>query len=339
MAFMANAQVSLTVKKTSNLPTIDGVVDPIWGEVEANAIATGTDGVDASDYTATFKALWSGNDSANDSLYFLIELTDEKFVSDYGSTSDGAGGILALDRGQDDGFDVIFNPGLAGAPGQNYGSPYRAGLVTDENNENAEFWFTLNQNGSTTLTNQMHKAHTINGTKYVFEFAIGLWDFETSIATEAGYQFGVDFRYNDDDANIPHAGKEPSTKRDGQYTWALGSEGNTGAWNNYGGLGDATLSNEEVSAPALSVNDFDLIKNLNMYPNPAKDYFVIQTADLKLENARVEVLSITGQRMLVQQITRTQSNIEVNISSLTKGLYLVRVISNDSNFVGKLIVD
>ena len=53
----------------------------------------------------------------------------------------------------------------------------------------------------------------------------------------------------------------------------------------------------------------------------------------------VEVFSFSGQRILVQQITPTQSNVEVNISSLTKGLYLVRLISNDSNFVAKLIVD
>jgi hypothetical protein len=172
----------------------------------------------------------------------------------------------------------------------------------------------------------------------VFEFAMGLWDFEVNIATVAGYQFGVDIRYNDDDANIPHPGREPSTKRDGQYSWALYSEGNTGAWSNNAGLGDATLSNEEVSAP-LSVNDIEDIKNLNIYPNPAKDHFVIQTADLNLENARVEVLSLSGQTILVQQITTTQSTVEVNISSLTSGLYLVRLISNDSNFVAKLIVE
>jgi hypothetical protein len=330
--------VSLTVKKTSDLPTIDGVVDPIWGEVEANAISERADGVDASDYTATFKALWSGNDTANDSIYFLIEFTDDKFVSDYLSTSDGSGGIMALDRGQDDGFDVMFNPGLAGLPAAGYGSPYRAGIVTTEADPEGTLWFTLNQDSSNSLTDNTHKAHTVNGTKYVFEFAMGLWDFEVNIATVAGYQFGVDIRYNDDDANIPHPGREPSTKRDGQYSWALYSEGNTGAWSNNAGLGDATLSNEEVSAP-LSVNDIEDIKNLNIYPNPAKDHFVIQTADLNLENARVEVLSLSGQTILVQQITTTKSTVEVNISSLTSGLYLVRLISNDSNFVAKLIVE
>tara|TARA_B110000090_G_scaffold162659_1_gene179677 strand:+ start:71 stop:1096 length:1026 start_codon:yes stop_codon:yes gene_type:complete len=328
LAFLTNAQVSLTVKKTSDLPTIDGVVDPIWGEVEANAISERADGVDASDYTATFKALWSGNDTANDSVYFLVELTDDIFKSDRGA--------FGTDKGQDDGFDVIFNPGLAGAPGAGIGSPYRMGMITDANNENAEFQFTVNQTGTNTITEKMHKAHTIDGTKYVFEIAIGLWDFDLTGPTNAGYQFGVDFRYNDDDGNI--AKDNGTTNRDGQYSWALNSEGNTGSWNNFAGCGDATLSNAEVSV-ALSVNDIEDIKNLNIYPNPAKDHFVIQTADLNLENARVEVLSLSGQTILVQQITTTQSTVEVNISSLTSGLYLVRLISNDSNFVAKLIVE
>lgn len=306
---------------------IDGVVDPIWAEVDANVMAKGADGIDATDYAATFKVLWSGNDTANDSLYFLIELTDDKFVSDYHATS-------GTDRGQDDGFDAFFNPGMAGLADETQ-DPYRVGIVTDENNENPEFWFTVAQNETNTVTENMHKAHTINGTKYVFEFAIGLRDFDAIGTTEAGYEFGVDFRYNDDDANIPDTNNPGTTKKDGQYSWTKSSS----TWNAYGGLGDAMLSDEEVFAPSLSVNDIGDIKNLNMYPNPAKDYFVIQTADLNLENARIEVFSLTGQKILVQQITPTQSNVEVNISSLTKGLYLVRLISNDSNFVAKLIVD
>ena len=101
----------------------------------------------------------------------------------------------------------------------------------------------------------------------------------------------------------------------------------------------SSWSSVTIPTAPLSVNNIGDIKNLNIYPNPAKDHFVIQTAGLNLENARVEVLSLSGQTILVQQITTTQSTVEVNISSLTSGLYLVRLISNDSNFVAKLIVE
>tara|TARA_B110001469_G_C9623801_1_gene311152 strand:+ start:140 stop:1198 length:1059 start_codon:yes stop_codon:yes gene_type:complete len=352
MAFMANAQ-DITVFKTSTPPMIDGTVDTIWGQVEPNVISANEelwsesyfDYVTANDYEATFKVLWSNNDSATDSLYFLIELTDNEFVSDFGSIPDGAGGIKIINRGHDDGFDVFFNPGLRGEGEFGAGELYRMGIVTGENDENPEFWFRYNQITENDITNRMQKAHTVDDTnaeittKYVFEFAIGLKDFDPEVQPTGGYKFGVDFRYNDDDGQIPN--KNGSTQRDGQYSWALGSELNIingGKFNNYNGLGTATLSNEEVSAP-LSVNNIGDIKNLNIYPNPAKDHFVIQTAGLNLENARVEVLSLSGQTILVQQITTTQSTVEVNISSLTSGLYLVRLISNDSNFVAKLIVE
>ncbi len=301
----------IDVKKTSDLPVIDGQVDAIWTGIEKHALDNPGGGAvvlpDVNDYSCTYSVLWSGNNSENDSLYFLIELTDNVYNSDY--VEGGSG-----DRGQDDSFDVIFNPG-ATATG-NIGNPYRVGLVPDADGENESFWFTVNQNGSNTITEKMNKDYTVTGTKYVFEFAIGLKDFEPTASTDVGYKFGLDLRYNDDDDNNPDPNDATKTKRNGQYSWALGEDGNSGAWNEFEACGVATLSNQEVQATGITTDNIR-VSTLKV---------AVRGDMLKVFNVddAAAIYSVTGSKMLDIQSTEQT----INISGLKNGLYILKTANN-----------
>lgn len=78
---------------------------------------------------------------------------------------------------------------------------------------------------------------------------------------------------------------------------------------------------------SLSVNDVKK-SSIQIYPNPVRDHFVINTND-KIET--VEIYSPTG------QLLKTFSSKEVNISSLPKGNYLVKIKTDKDNLTQKII--
>jgi Secretion system C-terminal sorting domain len=91
------------------------------------------------------------------------------------------------------------------------------------------------------------------------------------------------------------------------------------------------LSNCGISQPitynsscVLGIDDFSF-QNVSVYPNPATSSFTIN-ADV----AKVAIYSITGQ--LVKQFTGAfDSNYNYAINDLNTGIYLVRIMDNDSN--------
>ncbi|WP_430615130.1 fibronectin type III domain-containing protein [Flavobacterium sp. JP2137] len=78
----------------------------------------------------------------------------------------------------------------------------------------------------------------------------------------------------------------------------------------------------------LGVNDFDLTK-LNYYPNPVKD---VLTISYKETITRVEVYSLTGQRVLTMNASDYQ--VLVDMSRLAAATYVVKIYTdNQSQFV------
>lgn len=75
--------------------------------------------------------------------------------------------------------------------------------------------------------------------------------------------------------------------------------------------------------PAALGTDTPVMEKITLYPNPATDVFTINTAA-----AKVEVYSITGQ--LVKTFGSNASYHIYDVSSLSKGIYLVKVTDNSN---------
>ena len=94
-----------------------------------------------------------------------------------------------------------------------------------------------------------------------------------------------------------------------------------------------TLSATEVAVltNSLSNNDFSNNLNFSLYPNPANS---IVNINLEAELKSVEIYSLQGQKV----ISTTEK--QVNVSSLSKGIYLIEVTDvNNQKAVQKLIVE
>jgi len=109
----------------------------------------------------------------------------------------------------------------------------------------------------------------------------------------------------------------------------------TGADNYYQlGNNDGTPTNSNSFTQVtcddlLAVNDFSSDKKLSLYPNPAKDFVVLQSAKAISE---VKIYSATG--AIVKSISKVSDN-KINVADLPAGVYIVKI--NDSSEGVKLI--
>lgn len=84
----------------------------------------------------------------------------------------------------------------------------------------------------------------------------------------------------------------------------------------------------ELPSAALGTNDFAL-SQLVMYPNPATNNLTISSMD----NTEYEVSIVDIQGRILQTTTLDSSETNINVSSLSTGMYQI-VFSNDSKIVG-----
>jgi hypothetical protein len=83
---------------------------------------------------------------------------------------------------------------------------------------------------------------------------------------------------------------------------------------------------------SLSVDEFETVETVKMFPNPVNGDEVTIISN---QNLAVEVYDILGKKVKIQNISANQT--KVNISGLSKGIYLVRLNSENGSITKKLI--
>ncbi len=77
---------------------------------------------------------------------------------------------------------------------------------------------------------------------------------------------------------------------------------------------------------------------LSIYPNPAKNMITVENRASKT-HFKETIFIYNAQSRLVMMHPARNAKTEIDISSLGKGLYIVRVAGNDTNFTKKLIIE
>lgn len=95
--------------------------------------------------------------------------------------------------------------------------------------------------------------------------------------------------------------------------------GACGAYN-YGQIEDYTVNVQGT----MGVDDITKTDNISIYPNPVKDILHIVQKD---SISKVEIYDLSGK--LIQQSNTNSNAVEVNVQTLVKGVYLLKVISNN----------
>ncbi len=94
---------------------------------------------------------------------------------------------------------------------------------------------------------------------------------------------------------------------------------------------DLSVKIIDASSAGVSANDLEKFK---LFPNPAGDLVQIQATDNNKEYL-VQIVNITGQ--IVSQHTLTQDNSTISIHTIPNGIYFVKIVTEGSTEVIKLI--
>lgn len=80
---------------------------------------------------------------------------------------------------------------------------------------------------------------------------------------------------------------------------------------------------------------------VNIYPNPAKDYIFIEINNETLGNAGVSVMNMVGQEVIHESIDLTSgiTTKQLNTSRLSNGIYFIKVNNNGNIITRKVVID
>jgi photosystem II stability/assembly factor-like uncharacterized protein len=94
-----------------------------------------------------------------------------------------------------------------------------------------------------------------------------------------------------------------------------------------------TIGGIHVGIPEIASQN-----NLSVFPNPATEHLTIKIENQNLP-AMVTILDLTGRSMRSMEIPPATAGFLIDISGLSKGMYMVRVAQGNNNSVRKIIKD
>ena len=89
-----------------------------------------------------------------------------------------------------------------------------------------------------------------------------------------------------------------------------------------------------IEGQTLSVSSLEL-SEINIYPNPADDFITIDTIN-SLEGAIISIFDINGRRVL--NYKQNANSNKVDVSSLSIGEYIIRVVTADGLMASKKLI-
>ena len=101
-------------------------------------------------------------------------------------------------------------------------------------------------------------------------------------------------------------------------------------------VGDFVWSNRLHLGKTVIVNSIsnDVNNTLSIYPNPAKGNVMVAGAEM---GSTVEILDVTG-KVVISEIVRSTA-FSIDLTAINKGMYVVKVMNNNSVATQKLIVE
>ncbi len=102
--------------------------------------------------------------------------------------------------------------------------------------------------------------------------------------------------------------------------------------------GCSTISDSLYFVP-VSIHDFNAFDKIQVFPNPAKDIFIVEINSSGENDIILTVFETSGRKAIEQQarLNKGQNRFQINSSNWTKGLYLIRITA-DRLFTTKQLI-
>ena len=102
------------------------------------------------------------------------------------------------------------------------------------------------------------------------------------------------------------------------------------------GNGGAILKTTSGGGPSVGVQELEKPSKFKLFPNPNNGEFFIEFNNPKHLSASISIYNLSGQRVF--ETTTRDSNLNLNASNLTAGIYLIRIIA-DKTYTQKMVVN
>jgi len=99
--------------------------------------------------------------------------------------------------------------------------------------------------------------------------------------------------------------------------------------------GDGLQNGVAFWATTLSVDDFEGLSTLKLYPNPANDYLTLEFATRMPDAVTIEVYNVLGTRIYQSNMATEVDNLDV--SNWTSGIYILKALSDTSSSTYRFI--
>ena len=86
----------------------------------------------------------------------------------------------------------------------------------------------------------------------------------------------------------------------------------------------------------LSVDENELADSLNFYPNPVQNELTIKNSR-GIQINTIELFDISGRRVKNILVNQNNTNMNINLSDLSNGVYIINIISDNGQLSKRLI--
>jgi len=305
-------------------PVIDGVIDNIWNNVEIVPLLKVPDNTnitepnpDPTDFYAEIGMLWN-----DDGIFFLFKVTDDVIVIE---DDDPTLSVVPADKWwTDDNINILFSKDLVNASFDQFEFAWQEGIDQEEKLSSDDWLNAALIDGS-----MVQSAWYQDGTDWSLETFINWQSFNNgSVTITPGMKIYLEARARDDD----DGGSWESMFQWSTTNYAVESTGE--------GLGEVTLSANEIEVPTGITEQSSDFNQEIIYPNPAADFARLSFNLEKPGLISVKILDLDGKEITtVLNELRPQGKqiIPLETRNLAKGNYLVKIITADGSKVVKLV--
>ncbi|HSZ86452.1 MAG TPA: zinc-dependent metalloprotease, partial [Puia sp.] len=100
-------------------------------------------------------------------------------------------------------------------------------------------------------------------------------------------------------------------------------------------LSSGALASTALADTVNAVTEEGSVQLISVYPNPATDFVTVNMTDQNAIGSTLEMYNQVGQRIISQKISQLQ--FQVNIGTLNRGIYYVKINDGKSKNVTKLV--
>ena len=87
-----------------------------------------------------------------------------------------------------------------------------------------------------------------------------------------------------------------------------------------------------------SVNDPEVVKNIQIYPNPTTTQLFVNIDLPTIEDTQIQLFNLDGKLLLNNNISASQNQIELNVSNFANGIYVLKIAIGDDIVTKRVVV-